>query len=570
MPKNFNAWPDHWPKTLNYPEQPAYSFLDITAARLPNRLSIIFGGMELTFGELKNLADRFANALIALGLKKGEKVAIHLPNCPQFAIAYYGVLKAGATFTPLSPLLAPQEVQYQLNDSEAKILISLDLIYPAIASVISKTQVDEVISTSIADCYNPIIQPLKPLEKTPVPDTIDMAELLKKHSAEVPDIDIDVFSDLAHLSYTGGTTGRSKGVMLTHYNVVANVVQFSHWFNGAQIEIIDGVPTAVFPPGVDPLRDRPVARDQETALVVVPWFHAMGTIGYLNNMVYGGTTMIVFPRFEPQEYLEGVRKYNATMLGGAPQLYIPLVNLPDFGSYDLSNIKLATSGAAPLALPVLEKMLEAFSGVVCEAYGLTECTMGATANPPDRAKIRVGSVGVPVFDTECKIVDLETDEDLPPNHEGEICIKGPQLMKGYWNKPEETADVLKGEWLYTGDIGKEDADGYFYITDRKKDMIIYKGYNVYPREIEEVIFKHAAVEQCAVVGQTDMNVGEFPVAFVQLRQGTDLTAEELMTHTNSQIAAYKKIRKVIFLDALPVSLAGKVLKRELREMLRNG
>ena len=570
MPKNFNAWPDHWPKTLNYPEQPAYSFLDITAARLPNRLSIIFGGMELTFGELKNLADRFANALIALGLKKGEKVAIHLPNCPQFAIAYYGVLKAGATFTPLSPLLAPQEVQYQLNDSEAKILISLDLIYPAIASVISKTQVDEVISTSIADCYNPIIQPLKPLEKTPVPDTIDMAELLKKHSAEVPDIDIDVFSDLAHLSYTGGTTGRSKGVMLTHYNVVANVVQFSHWFNGAQIEIIDGVPTAVFPPGVDPLRDRPVARDQETALVVVPWFHAMGTIGYLNNMVYGGTTMIVFPRFEPQEYLEGVRKYNATMLGGAPQLYIPLVNLPDFGSYDLSNIKLATSGAAPLALPVLEKMLEAFSGVVCEAYGLTECTMGATANPPDRAKIRVGSVGVPVFNTECKIVDLETDEDLPPNHEGEICIKGPQLMKGYWNKPEETADVLKGEWLYTGDIGKEDADGYFYITDRKKDMIIYKGYNVYPREIEEVIFKHAAVEQCAVVGQTDMNVGEFPVAFVQLRQGTDLTAEELMTHTNSQIAAYKKIRKVIFLDALPVSLAGKVLKRELREMLRNG
>ncbi len=569
MPKNFNAWPDQWPKTLNYPEQPVYSLLDNTATRVPNRLSIIFGGMELTFSELKNLADRFANALIALGLKKGEKVAIHLPNCPQFAIAYYGVLKTGATFTPLSPLLAPQEVQYQLNDSGAKILISLDLIYPGIASIISKTTVDKVISTSIADCYNPVIQPLKPLEKIQVPDTIDMAELLKKHQPEVPDVAIDVFSDLAHLSYTGGTTGLSKGVMLTHYNVVANVVQFSSWFSGGQIEIIDGVPTTVFPPGVDPVRDRPIARDQEIALVVVPWFHAMGTIGYLNNMVYGGNTMIVFPRFEPQEYIEAVRKYNATMLGGAPQLYIPLVNLPNFDSYDFSNIKLATSGAAPLALPVLEKMLDTFSGVVCEAYGLTECTMGATANPPDRSKIRVGSVGVPVFDTECKVVDLETGEDLSPNHEGEICIKGPQVMKGYWNNPEETAEILKGEWLYTGDIGKEDEDGYFFITDRKKDMIIYKGYNVYPREIEEVIFKHTAVEQCAVIGQTDMNFGEFPVAFVQLRQGTDVTEEELMAHTNSQIAAYKKVRKVKFLDAIPVSPAGKVLKRELRKMLES-
>ena len=569
MPKNFNAWPDQWPKTLNYPEQPVYSLLDNTATRVPNRLSIIFGGMELTFSELKNLADRFANALIALGLKKGEKVAIHLPNCPQFAIAYYGVLKTGATFTPLSPLLAPQEVQYQLNDSGAKILISLDLIYPGIASIISKTTVDKVISTSIADCYNPVIQPLKPLEKIQVPDTIDMAELLKKHQPEVPDVAIDVFSDLAHLSYTGGTTGLSKGVMLTHYNVVANVVQFSSWFSGGQIEIIDGVPITVFPPGVDPVRDRPIARDQEIALVVVPWFHAMGTVGYLNNMVYGGNTMIVFPRFEPQEYIEAVRKYNATMLGGAPQLYIPLVNLPNFDSYDFSNIKLATSGAAPLALPVLEKMLDTFSGVVCEAYGLTECTMGATANPPDRSKIRVGSVGVPVFDTECKVVDLETGEDLSPNHEGEICIKGPQVMKGYWNNPEETAEILKGEWLYTGDIGKEDEDGYFFITDRKKDMIIYKGYNVYPREIEEVIFKHTAVEQCAVIGQTDMNFGEFPVAFVQLRQGTDVTEEELMAHTNSQIAAYKKVRKVKFLDAIPVSPAGKVLKRELRKMLES-
>jgi long-chain acyl-CoA synthetase len=193
--------------------------------------------------------------------------------------------------------------------------------------------------------------------------------------------------------------------------------------------------------------------------------------------------------------------------------------------------------------------------------------MGATSNPPERSQIRPGSVGIPVFDTECKVVDLETGEDLPPGKEGEICIKGPQVMQGYWNNPEETAEVLKDGWLYSGDIGKEDEDGYFYITDRKKDMIIYKGYNVYPRELEETIFTHPAVEQCAVIGKEDIDVGEKPIAFVQLKQGAEATAEEIIEHTNSQVAAYKKIREVKFLEAIPVSPAGKVLKRELREML---
>ena len=567
MAKNFDAWPDQWPRSLNYPQQPVYRFLDQTAARVPNRLAIIFGGMELTYSELKNLADRFANALISMGLKKGEKVAIHLPNCPQFAIAYYGVLKVGAVFTPLSPLLAPKEAKYQLNDSEARILITLDLIYPGISSIIAETGIKKVITTSIADCYNPVIQPLKPLEKIPVPDTIDMAPILKEYEPEVPEMNIDIFNDLAHLAYTGGTTGLSKGVMLTHYNVVVNTCQYNNWSNGAQIETVDDVPTQVFPPGVDPIKDRLTARDRETALVVVPWFHAMGTVGYLNNLVSGGTTMIVFPRLEPKEYLDAIPKYNATILGGAPQLYIPLVNHPDFDSYDLSTIKYAASGAAPLANSVLDKLLDAFSGLVCEAYGLTECTMGATSNPPQRSEIRPGSVGLPVFDTECKVIDLETEEDLPAGKEGEICIKGPQVMQGYWKKPEETEEVLKDGWLFTGDIGKMDDDGFLYITDRKKDMIIYKGYNVYPREIEEVIFTHPAVEQCAVIGKPNVDVGEAPVAFIQLRQGAKATEEEIKEHTNAQIAAYKKIREVRFIDAIPVSPAGKMLKRELRKML---
>lgn len=569
MAKNFKAWPEGWPKGLNYPDMPVHGFLEQTARRVPNRIAIIFSGMELTYGELKSLSDRFAGALFSLGVKKGDRVAIHLPNCPQFAIAYYGTMTIGAVFTPLSPLLSQRELLYQLNDSGAETLISLDLIYPSINSIIPETAIKRVITTSIADCFTPINAPLKPIGKIECPGTIDMASLLKEHRPEVPYVYIDVKKDLAHLAYTGGTTGLSKGVMLTHRNVVANVLQYGNWFSGANVEMVDGVLTSVYPPGVDPLKDRLTARDRETSLVVVPWFHAMGTIGYLNVQIYAGNTMVVFPRFDPREYLQAVPKYRATMLGGAPQLYIPLLNLPEFKDYDLSGIKVAASGAAPLALPVLEKMLSAFSGVVAEGYGLTECAMGATSNPPDRSKIRPGSVGLPVFDTECKVVDPVTGEDLPVGSEGEICIRGPQVMQGYWNKPEETSKVLKDGWLFTGDIGREDEDGFFYITDRKKDMIIYKGYNVYPREIEEVIFEHPAVQQCAVVGREEIEVGEAPVAFVEVKKGLNVTKEEIMEHTNSRIAHYKKIRDVIFVDQIPVSPAGKVLKRELKERLKH-
>jgi long-chain acyl-CoA synthetase len=568
MAKNFKCWPDQWPKSLHYPERPVHCFLEDTAERVPNRIAIHFGGMVLTYSELKTLVDRFAAALHGLGVEKGQRFAIHLPNMPQFAIAYYAVMKLGAVFTPLNPLLSPREVTYQLNDSGAETLLSLDLLYPGIQSVIPDTPVRRVISTSIGDCYNAIIAPLKPIGKLPVPDTLDMAELIRDHQPEPPEVAIDVYKDLAHLAYTGGTTGVSKGVMLTHRNVVCNTIQFGCWFNGAQIEVRDNRVELIYPEGVDPVKDRAVARDRETALVVVPWFHAMGTVGYLNNMVSSGTTMVVFPRFDPVEYIEGVNKFSATTLGGAPQLYVPLVNMPGFEKYDLSGVKLIASGAAPLPLTVLDAMCRSFSkSVVIEAYGMTECAMGASANPPIAGMTRVGSVGLPVFDTELKVVDVNTGEDLPPGSEGEICIRGPQVMMGYWQKPEATAETLKDGWLYSGDIGKEDEDGYFFITDRKKDMIIYKGYNVYPREIEELLFTHPAVEMCAVIGKPDAQGGEIPVAFVQLKKDVQATADALIAHVNGQVAAYKKLREVIFVDMVPVSAAGKVLKRELRDRL---
>jgi len=564
MGKNFKAWPKHWPKTMDYPELPVYEFLDQTAARVPNRVGIIFGGMELTYQELKDLSDRFASALLDMGVQKGDRVAINLINCPQFAIAYYAILRIGGVFTPLSPMLSPPEAKHQLSDSGAKILISLDLIYPGIHSVIPETPVEKVITTSIADCYNALIQPLKPLGKIDVPDTIDMVPLLAKYEPYTGKVDIDVKKDLAHIAYTGGTTGLSKGVMLTHYNVFTNCLQFGGWPDGTHVEYKDGKLTTVFPAEADP-ESRISFQDKETALVVVPWFHAMGTVGYLNMQISGGTTMVVFPRFEAQEYIDGIAKYNVTILGGAPQLFIPLINLPDFDEYDLTSVKYAASGAAPLPGVVMDKLLDAFSGTVVEAYGLTECTMGATSNPPRRENMRLGSVGLPVFDTDVQIVDLASGEVMPAEEEGEICIKGPQVMQGYWNRPDATADVLKDGWLRTGDIGRMDEDGFVFITDRLKDMIIYKGYNVYPRELEEVIFTHPAVEQCAVIGKPDETVGESPIAFVKLVQGASVEAAELMEFTNPKVAAYKKVREIIFVDEIPVSGAGKVLKRELRK-----
>ncbi len=565
MAKNYKAWPEGWPKSLNYPEFPVYGILDQTAARAPNRIALVFGGAEFTYGEFQLLTRKFAAALAALGVGKGDRVAIHLPNCPQFAIAYYAILRLGAVFTPLSPLLAPKEALHQLQDCGAETIITLDMLSPVVKGILPQTNIKRVVSTSLADCYNPVIAAVKPIAKMPVPETHDMAALLKEHEPLKEETPIDVKKDLAHLAYTGGTTGVSKGVMLTHANVVSNVLQFSLWLNGAQAEMSPGgVFNLVFPPGVDPEK-RYSVRDKEISLVVVPWFHVMGTVGYLNAPVVAGNTMVVFPRFDPVEFMEAVRKYRATRIGGAPQLYIPLLNLPDFEKYDLSTVTIAASGAAPLPVAVLEKMMQVIPGIVIEAYGLSECSMGASANPPDRNAARPGSVGLPIADTEFKVVDLVTGADLPPGSEGELCIKGPQVMVGYWNNPSATAEVLKDGWLFTGDIAREDEDGFFYITDRKKDMIIYKGYNVYPRELEEVLYHHPAVQQCAVVGRPDPEAGEIPVGFVELRKGAQATEQELIEFTNQQVAHYKKLRRVAFVPSIPVNPSGKVLRRVLKE-----
>ena len=566
--KNFKCWPKFNPRSLNYPGIPVSQILRSTAAKLPFRIAIIFDSLEITYSELLTLCERFANALASLGVKKGDRVAIHLPNSPQFAIAYYATLMNGAIFTPCSPLMVEREMEYQINDAGAETIITLDLFYPTVAKVVPKTKLKNVIVAAIPDIFPPLLTAIKPqLVKKEPPGTLDFSSLLKAHEPKVLEVKIEPKKDLAHLAYTGGTTGVSKGVMLTHFNVVVNVLQSAHWGAGGNVAYRDGKLDLVRMEG-DREEDHPIPFGKGKALVVVPWFHAMGTIGYLNQMIYTGTTMIVFPRFDPGQYLQAIEKYEANALGGAPQLFIPIINHPDFKKYDLSNIRLAASGAAPLPIPVMQQMLMSFSGVVMEAYGLTECTMGSIYNPPSREGMKVGSVGLPIFDTEIKIVDLETGtKEVSRGEAGELCIEGPQVMQGYWKKPEETKMVLRGGWLYTGDIAREDEDGYFYIVDRKKDMLIYKGYNVYPRDLEEIMAKHPAIQQCAVVGKTDVDAGEVPVAFVVLKAGAQATAEELLEYCAKNVSAYKKIRQIIFRSQLPVSGAGKVLKTELRKEL---
>ncbi len=566
MEKNFSKWPQGVFKNLNYPEVPVQQLLRSAALQWPWRNAIIFGGMEITYQELDALSDRFANALASLGVKKGDRVGIHLPNCPQFAVAYYGLLKAGAIFVPMSPLLSEREIDFQLKDAGVETFIGLDMLFATPQNVLPDSPVKRTILVSLADCYPPLSAPVKMLQKQPVPEGImDFAALLAEYPAEPPQVEFDVKEDIAHIAYTGGTTGTPKGVMITHYNAVVNCCQPGHWFVGGDILYEEGMIKVKREEG-DRDEDHPLGVGENISLIVVPWFHAMGVIGYLNMQLMGGNTLVVFPRFEPTEYLQAIPKYRATVFGGAPQLFVPLVDNPLFDEIDMSDINLVVSGAAPIPLHLLETMQKKIPGVICEAYGLSECTMIACSNPPSREGFRLGSVGLPIQDTEIKIMEAEKgEEEMPVGEIGEICIKGPQVMKGYWNKPQETAEVLRDGWLYTGDIGKYDEDGYIYIVDRKKDMLIYKGYNVYPRDLEDVLNTHPDVAQSAVVGKYDERAGDIPVAFVELKPGATSSEEELAEFANAKLAAYKKIKLLKIVETLPASGAGKILRRELRD-----
>ncbi len=554
------------PTSIDYPVIPVGEIIRGCANRFEDHTAIIYQDKHYSYRELYDDSLRFANALKNNGFGKGDVIAIHMPNCPQYVVAYYGILLSGATFSPANPLLPPKDLAHQLNDCGAKAVITWDVAAPVIQVVYNNTELKLAIVTGDKE----VLEDEAIDTSNYTNNWVSFREFIEKGEATELNIDIDPKKDLAHLAYTGGTTGPSKGVMLPHYNVVTNTIQFSCWGNahlpkltedGLIIEPVDERLTG----GVEEF----LAEIGEDSLVnLTPWFHAMGTVGYLNNPFLGGATLILHQRFDPGLYLQDAEKYKVTTIGGAPPIYVALIRHPDFMKRDLSSVKKINSGAAPLPVELINVLNKRFPNtLINEAYGLTEVTMGALANPSFKSGVRkAGTVGIPVFDTEVRISPIDgSDEALPPGVEGEICIKGPQVMLGYYNKPEETKAVLKDGWLRTGDIGILDEDGYVSIVDRKKDMLIYKGYNVYPRELEELLFTHSAVANAAIIGKPDPEAGEIPKAYVTLKEDADATEEELLNFVNNLVTPYKKIRELEFIDEIPVSAAGKVLKRVLRD-----
>jgi long-chain acyl-CoA synthetase len=515
------TWPPHLGKKLDYPEVAVSAILAGSARRFGDRVAFRHHDEELTYAQLWSRACQFANGLVAQGVKPGDRVALRMPNCLPFPVAYYGLLMAGATFVPVNPLLPEPAVQAQVKDSDAVLTV------------------------------------------TPG----DVAGICAGQPETQPEVEIDLYRHLAHLAYTGGTTGVSKGVQLPHRNVVVNTLQFACWQTGSVPALDEQGGLVLDQSKADPEEYR--GRIGEgSAINLTPWFHAMGTIGGLNILVLSGFSTTLHDRFDPVAYLADAEKFQITYMGGAPALFAGLLACPDIHTRDLTPVIGIGSGAAPMPQEMTNALQRIMpNAVIVEGYGLTEVTMGATVSPSFVSGLRkVGTVGVPVFDTEIKVIPAEGGDPLPAGEPGEVCIRGPQVMLGYHNRPDETAATLVDGWLHTGDIGIIDEDGYLAIVDRKKDMLIYKGYNVYPRELEELLIAHPGVAMAAVVGRKDIEVGELPVAFV-VPAKPDTTAEQVLADINEQVVPYKRLREVILTDQIPISAAGKILKRELRDRL---
>jgi long-chain acyl-CoA synthetase len=545
----FKFWPEDVPRNLDYPEVPLSELLKKTAEKYPDKTAIMYFDKPMTYHELDLAVDKFATALADLGVRKGDKVALFLANMPQFVIAYYGAIRVSAIETAISPLYKEREVEHQLKDSEAETIVVLDALYPVLEKVLNKTKVKRVIVTGLKE-YMPSVKALLGTWFKKIPShkverregVYFFQELLAMYPANPPKVDINPNEDLVALQYTGGTTGTSKGAMLTHMNLVSNAVACAAWLRGTEAG--------------------------ETFLTVLPLFHIYGMTTGMNAPIYLAGKMVMLPKFDIEPTLKAIQKNRVTVFCGAPTMYQMLMSDTSFSNYDLSSVRFCISGSAPLPPEVQKKWMDATGGVLVEGYGLTESSPVTHCNPLDRSlkTVKVGSIGLPWPDTDAKIVDIETGQTgLGTNETGELVVKGPQVMKGYWNMQEESASVLRDGWLFTGDIGKMDENGYFYITDRKKDLIKYKGYSVYPREIEDVLYEHPAVKLCAVVGKPDPVASEIPKAFVVLKDGAMATKEEIRKFVNEKVAPYKAIRELEFRKELPMTLVGKVLRRVLQE-----
>ena len=518
-----------------------------TAKKFPDNTGFIFMGRRISYRELDMLVNRFANALIDLGVKAGDKVGMILPNLPQLIIANHAVHRLGAVTAMNNPLYTEQELAYQLNDCDAKIIVTLDLLLPRALTLKANTGVETIITCHINDYLPFPKKQLYPFVKkamyrkvVPQKGVHEFMDLIRKYPA-TPVPDSSRWDDLGALIYTGGTTGVSKGAMLTQANLSSVVQIFRSWL--------------------------PDMKDGEAHIVgTYPIFHSAGYIASQELIIWSGWTSTIIPRPEPGILIETMKKFKPDFLPGVASIFVGLLANAEFRKMDLSFIKGFFTGAAPIAADTVQDLKKLTGKDVYDNYGMTENVAFATATPWG-GEPKIGSVGLPLPNTDLKIVDVDTGNiDLKPGEIGEICIKGPQVMSGYYKKDGETAIALRDGWLFTGDIGVMDEEGYFRIVDRKKDVIVSGGYNIYPKDIDEVLFNHGKITEACAIGIPDAYRGETVKAFVVLKEGEQMTEEEVISYCREHLAAYKVPKFGEFINALPKSVVGKILRRELRDM----
>ncbi|MGM0827754.1 MAG: long-chain-fatty-acid--CoA ligase [Bacillota bacterium] len=530
------SWLSHYPETFET-EIPAVDFsipemLRHTVSSFPAHPSISFYQKRITYGELQGAVSMLASSLQHIGVRKGDRVAIMLPNCPQYVISYYGILTSGGIVTQVNPMSVERELIHLLNDSGAETIVVLDRFYPMVHSIQKETKVKRIIVVSFQGEYQL------------VPPDYDFDEFLMVGDGEVSQVSINPEEDVAVLQYTGGTTGASKGVMLTHKNILSNVIQSQLFFK-------DSIETG-----------------KERSLSVIPFFHVFGMNSCMNFAVYSANEMILLPRFELSEVLTTIKNEQPTLFPGVPTMYMAITNHPQAEEYGIDSIKICNSGSAPMPVELLNQFEKKTGAKILEGYGLSEASPTTHCNPAF-AERKPGTVGIGFPSTDYKVVDLATGTmEVPLGDVGELIIKGPQVMKGYWNLPEETAHALRDGWLYTGDIARMDEEGYISIVDRKKDLIIASGYNVYPREVEEIIYEHPSVQEAVVIGVPDSYRGETVKAVIVLKSGEQATEKELVHFCEENMSSFKVPKIIEFREELPKTSVGKILRRALRENVR--
>jgi long-chain acyl-CoA synthetase len=560
----FKSYPEDVPKTLQpFPEKSLFRLLDESAQRFGDRPAIAWFGRHISYRELLRETERFSAVLASLGVKQGDRVGLILPNCPQYVIAYYATVRLGAVIVGNNPLYTQRELAHQLNDAGCDVVVVLDQLFASLKSIEHEFRPREVVVTGLED-YMPfpknVLAPLlvfrkqarkegRPWPPVPKGESVGRWKQLMSNVGAIPPVAaVHAKEEPAGFIYTGGTTGLSKGAMLSHFNIVSNCMQGAAWFR----DLVDG---------------------REAVMCVLPFFHSYGMTVCMNIGIYKAAKLVLLPRFELEMTLKEIQKEKPTLFPGVPRLYIAINESDETRGFDLKSIRACLSGAAPLPLAVAEKFEQITGSRVVEGYGLTETSPITHANPIYGTR-KPGSIGLPVPDTDCKLVDIDDPtKQCEPGESGELVISGPQVMLGYWNKKEETEEMIRTDengvrWLHTGDIAKIDEDGFFSIVDRKKDMIIVSGFNVYPTDIEQVLYRHEKIEKVAVVGVPDETTGEAVKAFIVLRKGEEATPEEIVAWARDPktgLTGYRVPKRIEFRDALPETMVGKVLRRKLIE-----